>query len=774
MRKKRTLEAIVAFSLMVLPALASFVPTVGAVGTDWWPMFHHDLNHTGTSNSTGSASNSTLWSYTTGNYVYSSPAVVDGFVYVGSYDRKVYCLNASTGAFIWSYSTNNVVHSSPAVVDGRVYVCEGEWSTYGWIYCLNASTGARIWYVQTASFDPRFGGVYSSPAVVDGRVYVGCNDGILYCLNATNGADLWGIGGISGGSIVSSPAVVGGLVYVGSSDGWIYCRNGMNGSHVWSYKTGSGVYSSPAVVNGRLYIGSNDGKVYCLNATNGASFWNYTTGNYVDSTPAVNDNLVYFGSWDGKVYCLNATTGTLVWSHTAGGAIWASSPAVDGNLVYVGSNDTKLYCLTSTSGSLIWSYKTDGSVVSSPAIANGAVYVGSADGRVYAFWEAPPPTVAVVSPQNVTYATNNGVALAYAINETASWVGYSLDGRQNTTITGNTTLPTLLEGGHSLIVYANDTSGRMGASTTVFFTVDLPPTGSVTINKGDAYTNSTSVTLTLTYSDPGSGVNQVRYSNDGALWGSWEAASAMKVWTLSSGEGLKSVSYQIKDNAGTISTIYSDTITVDNSTPRGNLRINSDAPYANSTTVSLNLLAEDDVSGVARMHFANDWGAWTSWEPYVTSKSWTVPPGDGEKTVFVQYQDQVNLTVSAYDTIILDMTKPTARAGQNQTVEVYTVVTFNGTSSTDNTDIASYLWDFGDGTTGRGATPTHPYISVGNYVVTLMVEDLAGNRAASTSSVTIVVFIPEFQPWMIFPIFLSISLLGAVVRGRRKQTYTHV
>jgi outer membrane protein assembly factor BamB len=55
--------------------------------------------------------------------VYSSPAVVGGLVYVGSYyNWKVYCLNAVTGALVWSYTTGGMVDSSPAVVNGVVYV----------------------------------------------------------------------------------------------------------------------------------------------------------------------------------------------------------------------------------------------------------------------------------------------------------------------------------------------------------------------------------------------------------------------------------------------------------------------------------------------------------------------------------------------------------------------------------------------------------------------------------------------------------------------------
>jgi DNA primase catalytic subunit len=40
----------------------------------------------------------------------SSPAVVGGMVYVGSYDHNVYCLDALTGTKIWNYTTGDAVH----------------------------------------------------------------------------------------------------------------------------------------------------------------------------------------------------------------------------------------------------------------------------------------------------------------------------------------------------------------------------------------------------------------------------------------------------------------------------------------------------------------------------------------------------------------------------------------------------------------------------------------------------------------------------------------
>jgi outer membrane protein assembly factor BamB len=368
--------------LLVASMLAAAVKIqpASADNVDWWPMFHHDLNHTGTSTSTGPTTNNTLWTYTTGGWVISSPAVVGCLVYVDSYDDNVYCLNAATGAFVWSYTTGSQIASSPTVAGGLVYV--GSFDDN--VYCLKATNGAFVWSYKTG------GPVWSSPAVVGGLVYVGSYDGNVYCLNATSGAFVWSYK--TGSYVLSSPAVVGGSVYVGSGDDNVYCLNAGTGALIWKYTTGSWVYSSPDVVGGLVYVGSGDDNVYCLNAATGAFVWNYTTGSYVWSSPAVVGGLVYFGSYDKNVYCLNAATGAQVWNFTTIGHLeymtgWVvfSSPAVVGGLVYFGSWDNNTYCLNADTGALVWSYETANEVWSSPAVVNGVVYVGSYDGKIYAF-----------------------------------------------------------------------------------------------------------------------------------------------------------------------------------------------------------------------------------------------------------------------------------------------------------------------------------------------------------------------------------------------------
>jgi outer membrane protein assembly factor BamB len=348
---------------------------------DWWPMFHHDPGHSGYSNSTGPETNAILWKYSgTELYGDSSPAVVNGKVYFGSGDFKVYCLDANTGEWIWDYPTEaEIFLSSPAVANDKVYIG----SLDSKVYCLNANTGAKIWDYTTGNQ------LMSSPAVADGKVYICSLDDKIYCLDANTGEWIWDYT-TTNAFIISSPAVADGKVYFGSADFNVYCLDADTGEWIWEYLTGNEIWSSPTVIDGKVYIGSLDKKIYCLNAITGAKIWDYQTENEVYSSPAVADGKVYIGSGS-KVYCLNANNGAKIWDYLTSGG---SFVVADGK-VYIGSGDKKIYCLDANNGTKIWDYLIGNEVGSSPAVANGNVYLGFMDSslitKVYCFGENQPP-----------------------------------------------------------------------------------------------------------------------------------------------------------------------------------------------------------------------------------------------------------------------------------------------------------------------------------------------------------------------------------------------
>ena len=69
---------------------------------------------------------------------------------------------------------------------------------------------------------------------------------------------------------------------------------------------------------------------------------------------------------------------------------------------------------------------------------------------------------------------------------------------------------------------------------------------------------------------------------------------------------------------------------------------------------------------------------------------------------------------------------------------VGTPVALTGAASTDNDTVASYAWDFGDGTSGSGVETEHTYTTAGTYTVELAVTDTYGNRGTTTIEIVVV------------------------------------
>jgi hypothetical protein len=95
------------------------------------------------------------------------------------------------------------------------------------------------------------------------------------------------------------------------------------------------------------------------------------------------------------------------------------------------------------------------------------------------------------------------------------------------------------------------------------------PTGTITINNGDSYAASESVTLGLSAEDDsGSSGMQMMVSNAADFAGSvWQSYTESKAWTLTSGDGPKIVYAMFRDPAGNASPAYSDAIELDSTPP---------------------------------------------------------------------------------------------------------------------------------------------------------------------------------------------------------------
>ena len=94
----------------------------------------------------------------------------------------------------------------------------------------------------------------------------------------------------------------------------------------------------------------------------------------------------------------------------------------------------------------------------------------------------------------------------------------------------------------------------------------FPPAGTISIAGGAAWSKSTSVTISTSAVDYISGVALVSLSNDGTTW-TERPYAATQSWTLSAGDGTKTVWAKWRDGAGNWSSAKSDTIGLDTVAP---------------------------------------------------------------------------------------------------------------------------------------------------------------------------------------------------------------
>jgi chitodextrinase len=132
-----------------------------------------------------------------------------------------------------------------------------------------------------------------------------------------------------------------------------------------------------------------------------------------------------------------------------------------------------------------------------------------------------------------------------------------------------------------------------------------------------------------------------------------------------------------------------------------------------------------------------------------------------------------NMATATRAITVRDVTVPVPRGGGDRTVEEGQALFFDGSASSDNVGVASYLWDFGDGSTASTAAATHVYAKAGTYSAKLTVTDAAGNAATTPFTVTVrssaLLGYVEILGGILGILAILVGLLAWMLLGMRKR-----
>ena len=305
-----------------------------------------------------------------------------------------------------------------------------------------------------------------------------------------------------------------------------------------------------------LWAVRNDAAIYRVDPSTGAATFMWTLAGSPYGGLAFGNGYLWALKNDAKIYRVDPSTGTSTYMWTLPGSPYSGGLAFGSGYLWAVRNDAAIYRVDPSTGAATFMWTLAGSPYGGLAFGNGYLWALKNDAKIYRVDTSTGTSTYMWTLTGSPYeglAFDNG--FLWALRSDASV--YRLN-----TSTGTATYMYSLAGSPYCGLEYQDTT---------------PPSGSVNINSGATLTSSTNVTLTLAAADTGSSVSLMRFSNDDSSWTDWEAYGTNKTWSLTAGDGLKTVFVQFKDLADNASDSYSDTITLDTTAPEMNVQGNSTA-----------------------------------------------------------------------------------------------------------------------------------------------------------------------------------------------------
>ena len=185
---------------------------------------------------------------------------------------------------------------------------------------------------------------------------------------------------------------------------------------------------------------------------------------------------------------------------STGNETWATVATSNGEsqTVELGTGNTeKNYTLSFTQGggmAWVWYNMTAGRATKTPIVRDFTLYTAATS-------DTTPPTITIHNPPNSTISDATP-DLEVTADETVDTWTYNLDATGNTTFTPNITLSELVDGGHNVSVYANDSNGNTGKNTR-YFTVEEPPNITNLAATPDPVDTGNTVNITADITDNG-------------------------------------------------------------------------------------------------------------------------------------------------------------------------------------------------------------------------------------------------------------------------------
>ena len=279
-----------------------------------------------------------------------------------------------------------------------------------------------------------------------------------------------------------------------------------------------------------------------------------------------------------------------------------------------------------------------------------------------------------------------------------------------------------------------DATGETTTVTDQLTVQNRPPTASISVSN-TAPARGQLIGFDATATDPDG--DALSYAWD---FGDGTTATGRNVshaYSATTSLGAKTVTLTVTDSANE-TTVATQQLTVRNAPPTASFTVSDDTPVRGQT-VNFNATASDFDGEITSFQWA--FGDGTTASGRNVTHAYPATTSLGAKTVTLTVTDSANETAVSTQQLTLQNAPPTASFSiSDPTPARGQTVSFDVTATDPDGDIASYHWNFGDGTTSNGQDVTHAYpaaTSLGAKTVTLTVTDGANQTAVVSHQLTV-------------------------------------
>lgn len=295
----------------------------------------------------------TLWTYTTGNKIFSAPFITPKLVIVSSCDGFIYALDKKKGTVRWKHNTNYPIVACPVVADETIYIG----SSNGKFYSLKLVDGTVNW-----TCDGLHGYIEARPAIDKERVYIGTWGAMFYAIDRKTGKKVWEFDTKRGRYFspgacwpVVLPYTEQGKkaeqVIVLSSDYFIRAFQPGSGEILWASDEAKGRESLGFSPDGKtMYVKGIKNNITAVDISHGeyTTLWNILMpyeGNFIPTRMETTEKLVFIPTEFGVLHAVKTNGSGIAWSHKVShSAITSLTNAGKGKIIVM-TMDGTVSCL---------------------------------------------------------------------------------------------------------------------------------------------------------------------------------------------------------------------------------------------------------------------------------------------------------------------------------------------------------------------------------------------------------------------------------------------